>query len=163
MKDILYSPWRMRYVAEAKDSKCVFCLEKSKENDKQHLVLYRSKHSFVIMNLYPYNNGHLLVVPNRHVSRLDELSQEESRDFFELLQETVKVIDEEYHPDGMNLGMNIGKAGGAGIEQHLHAHIVPRWEGDANFMTSISGTRVIPEEFEKSFKRLKEQFDKHDV
>jgi ATP adenylyltransferase len=163
MNDILYSPWRLQYIIGNKDQNCVFCLEKSTENDEQHLVLYRSKYNFVIMNMYPYNNGHLLVVPLRHVSRLCDLSCEESLDFFSLVQETVKVVEAAYHPGGMNLGMNIGKAAGAGIDQHLHMHIVPRWEGDVNFMTSIAGTRVIPEDFDQAYKHLKEQFDKHDV
>ncbi|MCF7919486.1 MAG: HIT domain-containing protein [Candidatus Cloacimonetes bacterium] len=162
MNDILYSPWRLQYIIGEKEKRCIFCLPEDTAQDSRHLVIHRTRHSFVIMNMYPYNNGHLLVVPLRHVSKLDELSAEESRDLFELVQRTVKVLETAYQPDGMNLGMNLGKAGGAGIEQHLHMHIVPRWEGDLNFMTAIAGTRVIPEKFEQAFKRLQEQFDKSD-
>lgn len=162
MTKYLYSPWRMSYIESVKESGCVFCLPQTGEKDSERMVLYRSTHSFVIMNLYPYNNGHVMVVPFRHISDLSELSAEESNDFFALVKKTSHIIQQAYHPDGINLGMNIGSAAGAGIAEHIHMHLVPRWNGDVNFMTSTGSTRVIPEDFEQSYNRLKEQFDKHD-
>jgi len=158
MKDILYSPWRLKYILSNKDKKCILCLNPS-EKDDDHLILFRSKYSFVMMNLYPYNNGHLMVVPNNHIPFLNKLSKEELNDLFETVQLCEKVLQKKYNPDGFNIGLNLGKSAGAGIDEHLHVHIVPRWAGDVNFMTSIGGTRVIPENFETAFKQLKEQFD----
>jgi len=160
MTDILYSPWRMDYINSKKEEGCIFCLKHPEAEDEKHLILYRSEFSFVIMNLFPYNNGHLMVVPRRHTSSLLSLSEAERNDLFELVQKTTGIIDGYYHPDGFNIGMNIGKAAGAGIDEHIHVHIVPRWSGDVNFMTSTSGVRVIPEKFENAYQRLKEQFDK---
>ena len=158
MSDILYSPWRLKYILSNKDEKCILCLNPS-EKDYDHLILFRSKYSFVMMNLYPYNNGHIMVVPNSHVSTLNKLSKNELNDLFETVQLCEKVLQRKYNPDGFNIGLNLGKSAGAGIDEHLHVHIVPRWAGDVNFMTSIGGTRVIPEIFETAFKQLKEQFD----
>ncbi len=158
MSDILYSPWRLKYILSNKDKKCILCLKPSQKDD-DHLILFRSKLSFVIMNLYPYNNGHLMIVPNNHVSTLNQLSKEELYDLFETVQLCEKVLQRKYNPDGFNIGLNLGKSAGAGIDEHLHVHIVPRWAGDVNFMTSIGGTRVIPENFETAFRQLKEQFD----
>ena len=159
MSDILYSPWRLDYILSKKEDGCIFCLKPNASDDKKHLILYRSKLSFVIMNLFPYNNGHLMVVPNRHVSRLTELNKDELAELMHLAQLCEKAMQTVYSPDGFNLGMNIGKAGGAGIEAHLHLHIVPRWNGDTNFFSVTNGTRVIPESFEKSYGKLKEAFD----
>jgi len=158
MDNILYSPWRMKYIISEKEKRCIFCLDEL--NDEEHLVVHRSTHCFVILNLYPYNNGHVMVVPNRHVAVLSDCSQDEIHDLFMTVQLSEKVLMGVYQADGINIGMNIGKAAGAGIDEHLHVHLVPRWFGDNNFMTCVSGTRVIPEEFSDSFKRLKEQFDK---
>lgn len=158
MSDILYSPWRLKYILSNKDEKCILCLKPSQKDD-DHLILFRSENSFVMMNLYPYNNGHLMVVPNNHVPTLNKLSKEELNDLFETVQLCEKVLQRKYNPDGFNIGINLGKSAGAGIDEHLHVHIVPRWAGDVNFMTSIGGTRVIPENFETAFRQLKEQFD----
>ncbi|MCK4956896.1 MAG: HIT domain-containing protein [Candidatus Cloacimonetes bacterium] len=159
MSEILYSPWRINYILSKKEDGCIFCLKPQAEEDEKHLILHRSDHSFVIMNLYPYNNGHLMIVPNKHVSNLSDLSEEELTDMMKLVQLCEKVMRKAYSPDGFNVGMNLGKAAGAGIDAHLHMHIVPRWHGDSNFMSVISGTRVIPESFEKAYNILKEQFD----
>lgn len=159
MNDILYSPWRLNYILSEKDKSCIFCCKPQDNDDEKHLILYRSTHSFVILNLYPYNNGHLMIVPNKHVSRLEELDNNEITDLFCLLRLTEKVLNKVYHPDGLNIGMNIGKAAGAGIDDHLHVHIIPRWNGDCNFMTSVNGTRVIPEAFEQTYSKIKEEFD----
>ena len=159
MNDILYSPWRLQYILSNKDKECIFCVKPSENSDEKHLILHRSEYCFVIMNIFPYNNGHLMVVPNRHVPNLNELDKKEIDDQFETVQLCEKVITKVYNPDGINIGMNLGKAAGAGIDEHLHVHIVPRWNGDVNFMTAISGTRVIPESFEQAYSKLKEQFD----
>lgn len=160
MDNRLYSPWRLHYVLSKKSEECIFCIKPKAENDKKHLILYRSKHSFVIMNTFPYNNGHLMVVPNRHLAALSALNKEELSDLFELVQLTEKILNIVYSPDGINIGINLGRAAGAGIDQHLHVHLVPRWNGDVNFLSSLSGTRVIPESFERAYRRLKEEFDK---
>lgn len=138
---------------------CIFCLKPKANNDREHLILQRGKHCFVIMNLYPYNNGHLMVVPYRHVSTLQELDSSELSELMELAKLCESVMQKVYQPHGFNLGMNLGKAGGAGIESHLHLHIVPRWNGDSNFMTVIGNTRVVPESFHRAYSNLKEQFD----
>ena len=161
--DVLYSPWRLEYILSSKPDQCVFCIERNPADadyDQRHLVLYRGEHCFVIMNMYPYNNGHLLVAPYRHVRDLADLSEMETCDLFLTVRLAEKMLREVYSPDGVNIGMNLGKAAGAGIESHLHAHIVPRWEGDHNFMTTTGGVRVIPEPFERAWTLLKEQFDK---
>jgi len=159
-ENILYSPWRMKYIISEKEKWCIFCLNQDTEKDKEHLIVYRSERSFVILNLYPYNNGHIMVVPNRHVALVSDCTPEEVSDLFMTVQKCEGVLMSLYAPDGINIGINIGKAAGAGIDEHLHVHLVPRWFGDNNFMTSIAGTRVIPEDFNISFERLKEQFDK---
>jgi len=159
MNDILYSPWRLQYILANKEKGCIFCLKPNENDDEKHLILHRSQLGFVIMNIFPYNNGHLMVVPNRHVSRLEMLSKKEIDDLFETVRLCEKVLTKVYRPDGLNIGLNLGKAAGAGIDEHLHVHIVPRWNGDVNFMTVIGGTRVIPEPFAEAYKRLKEQFD----
>ncbi len=163
MSDILYSPWRLNYILSQKEKKCILCLEASEKNDKKHLILHRSTHSFVIMNMFPYNNGHLMIVPNKHVSSLTELSDAEMSDLFGLVRTSEQVLKQVYHPNGMNIGVNIGSAGGAGIADHIHVHIVPRWSGDVNFMTVINGTRVIPESFERAYEKLKVAFDNETV
>ncbi len=161
--DILYSPWRIDYILSNKDKKCIFCNKPKKNNDEENLILFRSKTCFVIMNRYPYNNGHLLIVPFRHVSKLNDLNSEEISDLFGTVQLCEKVIEEIYHCDGINMGMNLGKAAGAGIDDHLHVHLLPRWNGDSNFMTTIGATRVLPESFESSYKKLKQAFDKEEI
>ena len=158
-KNILYSPWRIKYILSEKEKGCIFCIKPSEDNDEKNLILYRSKHSFVIMNIYPYNNGHIMAVPMRHTSTLQDLSDEELFDLMKTVKLSEKVIKTVYHPDGMNIGINLGKAAGAGIDEHLHIHIVPRWNGDVNFMTVVGGFRVIPEAFESSYIKLKEAFD----
>ncbi|MDP8203599.1 MAG: HIT domain-containing protein [Candidatus Tenebribacter mawsonii] len=159
MNDILYSPWRLQYILSNKDEECIFCTKPSEEKDKKHLILFRSNSCFVIMNIFPYNNGHLMVVPLKHVPNLNGLNKDEINDLFGTVQLCEKVVTKVYSPDGMNVGMNLEKAAGAGIDEHLHVHIVPRWNGDVNFMSTIGGTRVIPESFEQAYSKLKEQFD----
>ena len=159
MTDILYSPWRLKYILSEEDTNCILCMEEDGSRDKDHFVVYRSDLSYIILNMYPYNNGHLMIVPVNHVSSLSDLEEEELSDLFHTLTLAKKVVKKVYKPDGINIGLNLGKSAGAGIDQHIHIHLVPRWTGDVNFMTVISGTRVIPEDFDRAYAHLKEQFD----
>lgn len=156
-ENILYSPWRIDYILSEKDNNCVFCF--SAADDEKHFVVYRSTNCYVILNHYPYNNGHIMVIPNRHVSNLNSLTEEENSELFSVVRLAEKVLYNAYNPEGINIGINEGKAGGAGIESHLHVHLLPRWFGDSNFMTTIGGTRVVPDSYEHTYCLLKEQFD----
>jgi ATP adenylyltransferase len=161
----LFSPWRSRYIESFKtpsDTKdeCVFCSALSVSEDKDRLVIYRSTHAFVIMNLYPYNSGHMMIVPNRHTSDFSSLTSEELADSMKLLQTAQTALSELVHPHGFNLGMNLGKAGGAGIEDHLHWHIVPRWNGDTNFMPILADIKLVSEDMEKQWESLSSIFRK---
>lgn len=156
--DVLYSPWRLQYILSKKRKECIFCIPEIARNAKEHFVTYVSEHSFVILNLYPYNNGHLMVVPKRHVPNLSDLPETEITDLFKLVQMTERVLKKVYSPEGINIGLNLGRCAGAGIDDHLHVHILPRWTGDSNFMTSVSGTRVIPENFEVTYEKVREAF-----
>ncbi len=159
MTNNLYSPWRYDYLISEKPEGCIFCFPE--KEDEKRLVLWRSKHSFVIMNLYPYNNGHIMVVSHRHVACLNELQTEELHDLFSTVQLCEKVLQRRYNADGLNVGINIGKAAGAGVDDHLHIHLVPRWFGDANFMSIVAEIRVIPEDFQQAYQMLKQCF--HDI
>lgn len=156
--DRLWAPWRLTYVttAQAPAPDCVFCDTTSGRD--LDLVVYRGQHCYVILNLYPYNNGHLMVVPNRHLSALAALSPEEQTELMVLTRLSEMALTEAYRPQGINVGINLGKAAGAGIENHLHIHVVPRWSGDTNFMTAVGQTRVLPEELPATVARLKPIF-----
>jgi len=162
MMDILYSPWRIDYILSKKEKGCIFC-SKPKADDEEHLIIKRGEHTYIIMNLYPYNNAHLMVIPYRHVSILSELNDDELFEMMKMTQLCEKVLNEVYTPDGMNVGMNIGEAAGAGIADHLHIHIVPRWKGDTNFISTLGRTRVIPEKMEESYHKLKKVFDIYEI
>ena len=140
----LWAPWRIKYVSKkTKEKKCIFCLPKNIKSDKKKLVILRSKHSFSILNLYPYNNGHFMVCPIRHLKKIEDLKQNEITDLFKVITKTKKLIDRVLKPQGYNIGINLGKLAGAGIENHLHIHVVPRWNGDNNFMPVTAKTKVI--------------------
>lgn len=161
--ETLWAPWRMEYILSAKeeaDASCIFCERLPQKQDKENLILYRGKHLFVIMNKFPYNSGHLMVVPNRHTGDLQSLTDEENLELMRTLQLCVRVLDKVMQPHGYNLGMNMGRVGGAGIEEHLHFHIVPRWNGDTNFMPVIAHTKVISEALDKTYDKLKIVFDR---
>ncbi|MBI2534128.1 MAG: HIT domain-containing protein [Deltaproteobacteria bacterium] len=144
----LWAPWRMVYIDQgSKESGCIFCDKFSAGDSRQALVLVRTRHSLVMLNKYPYNNGHVLIAPQRHEKHLSGLSAEEYGDLNEALRGSVDIVREVLQPGGINLGMNLGKCAGAGIEDHLHWHIVPRWEGDTNFMPVVGETRVMPQDF----------------
>ncbi len=148
----LWTPWRMQYVTSATgdDIDCIFCaaLEERNEAEREELrshVLYRGARVFVILNAYPYNTGHLMVAPNRHVGEIDELDEQERRDLMELTSTATSLIREAMSPHGFNVGMNLGRVAGAGVPGHLHVHVVPRWGGDTNFMPVVGNTKVLPE------------------
>jgi ATP adenylyltransferase len=156
---IVWAPWRMEYILSDKEGECLFCGKPKLNADKSTLILLRSTHSFVMMNRYPYNNGHLLVAPFRHVSQFEELTEDEVLDLFGQAQLSVRVIKKTLEPQGFNLGMNIGAIAGAGVKDHFHLHIVPRWKGDTSFMPVIASTSVMPQALEETYARLKEGFD----
>ncbi len=156
MKQI-WSPWRMKYIlSHERSSECIFChaLE-DPSNDALNLVLFRGKKAFVILNRYPYTSGHLMVVPNAHEASLTRLDAATSAELMALLQWAEHVLRQVYHPDGLNLGLNLGAAAGAGVVGHIHFHVVPRWEGDTNFMTAVGDARVLPESLEDTYQRLR--------
>ncbi|MDH4227379.1 MAG: HIT domain-containing protein [Deltaproteobacteria bacterium] len=155
----LWAPWRMEYVDTVREPKpsCIFCdAAIGKSNDG--LTLYAGKSSVVILNKFPYNNAHLLVAPSRHEANMENLSDAESIDIWRLIRHSVKAIKELYKPDAFNVGFNLGFAAGAGIAEHLHCHVVPRWHGDTNFMPVLSETKVLPEHLESSKKKLQPLF-----
>ncbi len=157
--DRTWAPWRMEYIGSAKpngETKCFLCVEPG--HDEENLVVGRSGSAFVIMNRYPYTNGHVMVVPVRHIGLLEELSHEESMDIMRLVKGMVSLFKEEFRVDGLNVGMNLGRAAGAGLEDHIHIHMVPRWFGDTNFMPVVGETRVISEYLLESYERLKRKF-----
>ncbi|MBI5049100.1 MAG: HIT domain-containing protein [Deltaproteobacteria bacterium] len=158
MKQI-WAPWRAEYIHGRRLSRCIFCKEHS-EDDKRELVLYKGDCAAVMMNKFPYTNGHLLVYPWKHTSSLEDIAEEETSELFELIKGSVSILKKEMNPGGFNIGMNLGKDAGAGIEEHLHFHIVPRWNGDTNFMPVISETRVMPEHLQFTYDKLFPYFQK---
>ena len=155
--DKLWAPWRVKYVTEmiGKRKGCIFCEMISDKNDPKNYILKRTKYSFSVLNIFPYNNGHVLIVPNRHVKDLSRLKKEEKIDLIELLEATKKALDKTLKPGGYNIGANIGRIAGAGFPGHLHIHIVPRWKGDVNFMPVIGNTKVISQSLKALYEKLR--------
>lgn len=151
---MLWAPWRMDYIRNEKPSGCIFCLGDQAERDRENLVLHRTRFSLVMLNRYPYSNGHLLIAPHRHAANLDGLSGEEALDLFHLMKLSCAVLNGVASPQGFNIGMNLGKAAGAGVEEHVHIHVVPRWNGDTNFMCVVGDLRVIPEDLLTTYDTL---------
>lgn len=156
----LWAPWRIKYILGKKTAACIFCIKKTKGYRKKHLILHESHHAMTIMNKYPYAPGHLMVVPKRHIKDLRELSREQLFDFFELVRISITALETAFKPHGFNIGANLGKAAGAGEENHLHFHIVARWNGDANFMPVIGQTHIMSEYLEQTYSRLLPCFPK---
>ncbi|MGI2336386.1 MAG: HIT family protein [Dehalogenimonas sp.] len=154
----LWAPWRAQLFENYKGDGCIFCDLPAMDDDAKTLILYRGEKSFVIMNAYPYAAGHLMVVPFRHVARLSALTAEERQEIMDLTARCESAITAAMNPEGFNVGFNLGRAGGAGVDAHLHCHIVPRWVGDTNFMPVIGGTRVINESLEDTYNKIKECF-----
>jgi ATP adenylyltransferase len=164
--DYIFTPWRYAYITTAERApNCIFCdrapsRDANCENDESNLVLYRGQHCFVIVNAFPYTSGHVMVVPYQHLDRLDLLPAEAATEMMALAQRLESVLRDLYHPNGINLGMNIGKAAGAGVAGHIHMHILPRWVADANFMSVIGETRVLPETTDVTARRIREALAK---
>ena len=160
MLDRLFTPWRMAYVTSQDDAGagCALCRARDGAGTAERLVVHRGERCFVVMNLYPYTSGHVMVTPNRHVATLGEATPEELNEMMSLARRLEQAFRDEYKPDGVNLGMNLGRAAGAGIADHIHMHLVPRWSGDTSFMTVVSDTRVLPETPEQACERLRKRF-----
>jgi ATP adenylyltransferase len=153
----LWAPWRMGYILEGKQKSCIFCKKPKEKKDKENLILYQNKYAFVMMNKFPYNNGHLMVIPKRHCLDLGQLDDIEFLELSYLLKASTQILKRSLRPHGFNIGINIGKVGGAG-EEHIHFHIVPRWTGDTNFMPVLSETKIIPEYLEETYQKLHSAF-----
>lgn len=154
----LWAPWRMKYILGEKRNRCIFCIGSGGDDDRKHLVLHRGQRCFVMMNRFPYNNGHVMVAPFRHVGMLENLDDDESLELMRLLQLCVTVMQKVLNPHGFNIGINIGQVAGAGVKDHIHVHVVPRWGGDTNFMPVLSETKVINEELKGTYDKLIEGF-----
>ncbi len=152
---VLWAPWRMEYVSsDSKKGECIFCPGADRSQDEERLILFIGNLSIVLMNRFPYINGHLLIAPLRHVSTLDALLPEEKLDLITRVENSIGVLKEVLRPEGFNIGLNLGKVAGAGVEDHIHLHIVPRWIGDTNYMTVFGEVRVIPEHIQETYRKL---------
>ncbi len=164
--DRLWTPWRYQYIkgAGADEPKsaapaCIFCaLRADTANDARNYIVHRARFNFIVLNLYPYTNGHLLIIPHEHVADLDAVAKPATDELMDLAKRAQTVLRAAYKPEGINLGMNLGRAAGAGVAAHLHLHVLPRWTGDANFMTTTGETRVLPEDLATTYKKLRGQF-----
>ena len=154
----LWAPWRMEYIEGPKPDECIFCKALASDDDAGHYVLHRGKRAFVLLNAYPYTNGHLMVAPNEHLDSLEKLDSDTIVEVMTLTQRSLGGLREAYGPDGFNLGVNQGKVAGAGVEDHVHLHVVPRWGGDTNFMPVVGDARVLPQSLAESFAALKPRF-----
>ena len=162
--DNLWAPWRMSYIqnidnTEKKDEGCIFCTKPSQQADRENLILYRGKYTFVLMNLFPYNNGHLMVIPYQHTADILEIPPETASELWENICWCKRALSAAFRPDAFNIGMNIGRIAGAGIDQHVHMHIVPRWNGDTNFMPVIGQTKVISQGIDETYEQLLPHFN----
>lgn len=161
--DRLWSPWRSEYIAsgaaDAEPGVCVFCkIQQHAENDESNFVVYRGQHAFIVLNRFPYTSGHLLIVPHEHIGELDSAPRTVTDEMMELTKRSQAALRDVYHPEGFNAGMNLGRAAGAGIADHIHIHILPRWIGDTNFMTATGNTRVLPEDLGTTYQKLRPKF-----
>jgi ATP adenylyltransferase len=156
--DYLWAPWRIEYIEMGKPAGCILCDKPDQSDDAGNLILCRGEQNFIIMNRYPYNAGHLMVAPYRHLATPEDFTDDELSEHYGLVRKCLGVLREVFHPAGFNLGMNLGRAAGAGIEGHAHTHIVPRWSGDTNFMPVLSGVKVVSEAITETYRRLEGQF-----
>ncbi len=154
----IWAPWRMEYIRAAKPKGCILCDKPAEDKDAENYILYRGEKNFVILNAYPYNSGHLMVVPYRHIASLEEMTEAERHEHFDIVSRSVKALRQELKPEGFNVGINMGKSAGAGIDDHIHTHLLPRWLGDTNFITVVGDVRVVPEALAETYRKLKERF-----
>jgi ATP adenylyltransferase len=160
--DKLWAPWRLQYITglDKKKKGCIFCRILKEKKDKQNFVFIRTKHSYAVLNIYPYNNGHVLLVPNRHLKDISDLTRGEREDLLDLLDTTKALLQKVLNPKGYNVGMNLGRIAGGGIPGHLHIHLVPRWRGDVNFMPVVANTKVISQSLEVLYAKLSQAYQK---
>jgi ATP adenylyltransferase len=156
----LWAPWRIEFILKPKSRRCVLCLKPRENRDRDNCILYRGRYCFVMMNIYPYNNGHLLVSPYRHIGSLDALEDNVLCDMVRILKKSAKAVKLALSPQGINIGLNLGKVAGAGIDDHIHFHIVPRWQGDTSFMAVMDDIRVLPEHLRVTYDKLLSYFAK---
>ena len=154
----IWAPWRVAYIRAEKPKNCIFCDKPKEDKDAENRILFRGKYTFVMMNNYPYNPGHLMVIPYRHISSIVDLNDDERLEQSQVAANCIVALKKVFNPAGFNTGMNLGKVAGAGIEEHIHTHIVPRWQGDTNFMPVIGDVRVIPEAVDDTYRKLKVEF-----
>jgi len=155
----IWAPWRLRYVKDAnKSDECVFCTKPALGDDREALIVHRGERCFVILNLFPYTSGHLMVMPFEHVGRLQEVEPDVMAEMMDLAQQSMRRLEEVYSPEGFNVGLNQGRVAGAGVEGHIHLHVVPRWAGDNNYMPVLADTRVMPQSLEESYDALRGGF-----
>ena len=157
--DYIWTPWRYQYVTTAdKVEGCPFCIQPAEGDDHKHLIVHRATYNFVILNLYPYTSGHVMVVPYEHLDSLAKLPAEAAAEMMHLTQRLEGILRKLYNPDGLNIGMNLGRAAGAGVAGHIHMHVMPRWVGDTGFITSVAETRVLPEDLQTTWERISKAF-----
>jgi ATP adenylyltransferase len=155
--DYLWSPWRYQYLTSpAKDGGCIFCAMAIDDHDQDNLIVYRATHNFIVLNRFPYTSGHLMIVPFAHASELCRIDEAAAAEMMKLTRLAERQLREIYRPEGMNIGMNIGQSAGAGIAGHIHMHVLPRWHADANFMTTVAETRVLPEDLAVTWRRVRD-------
>jgi len=159
MTQQLWAPWRMSYITSERHQGCIFCEKPAENRDAVNFILYRGSRAFVMMNAYPYNNGHLMVVPYSHAPNLHGLSDDDLAQMMLLTRMCTGVLDEALRPEGYNIGVNLGQVAGAGIADHVHIHVVPRWHGDTNFMAAVADVKVLPQSLAESYRSLRPYFD----
>lgn len=156
--DVMWAPWRMDYIKSPKQAGCIFCDKPAAGDDPANHIVWRGERAFVLLNTYPYNNGHLMVAPYEHIGNLEDLSPEVLLEMMSLCQDAIRALKSDFNADGVNMGINLGPAAGAGVKDHVHIHVVPRWAGDTNFMAVITDTRVIPQSLDDSYRLLHAAF-----
>ena len=158
--DRLWTPWRYKYISTARESSgCIFCDKPTEQRDEANYIVHRADRNYIILNIFPYTSGHVMIAPYEHVSSPELAHEETLVELMLLARKTVACLREAYRPDGVNMGMNIGESAGAGVAGHIHMHVLPRWSGDANFMTTVAETRVIPEDLGETYRKLKRAFE----
>lgn len=153
--DKLWAPWRIKYIQGKKTKGCIFCQKPRQKKDKLNYIITRKKHVYSLLNIFPYNNGHIMVAPYRHINELEKFNINERLELMELITQTMKLLRKKLKPQGFNIGINVGKVAGAGIDNHLHVHIVPRWDADTNFMPVLAKTKIISQSLDELYKLLK--------
>ena len=156
----IWSPWRYQYITSAdREPGCVFCRMIAADDDAKNYIVHRAKLNFVVLNLFPYTSGHLMIVPYQHTASLSSIEDAGTNEMMSLAKRSESALGDEYHPDGFNIGLNLGRSAGAGVADHVHLHVVPRWTGDANFVSVVGETRVLPEDLPTTYSKLKKHFD----